>query len=135
MRNHSPSIQVFEELAQEYDAWFEKYPLVYQSELLALRKLLPATPRSLEIGVGTGRFAAPLGIALGVEPARAMAAIAGKRGVHVCVALAESLPFADRAFAVVLMVTVICFLPDPVRALGEALRILEPGRAHNHRHD
>ncbi len=46
------------------------------AELAAVESLWPATGQGLEIGVGTGRFAVPLGIKIGVEPARAMAEIA-----------------------------------------------------------
>lgn len=35
----------------------------------------------LEVGIGTGRFAIPLGITTGIEPSAAMAAIAAKSGI------------------------------------------------------
>lgn len=72
---------VFEESAQEYDEWFERHGFAYQSELAAIKTFIPKEGRGLEIGVGTGRFAVPLGIKVGVEPAKAMAAIARKRGM------------------------------------------------------
>ena len=64
-------IEIFEQSAQEYDAWFDRHQAVYQSELLAVKAFLPTAGRGLEIGVGTGRFAGPLGIGTGVEPAPA----------------------------------------------------------------
>lgn len=43
-----------------YDAWFEKHAAAaYVSELLALRPFVPIDGRGLEIGVGSGCFAAP----------------------------------------------------------------------------
>lgn len=119
-------IQLFEESAQEYDAWFDRNPFVYESEILALKKFLVPQVKGLEIGVGTGRFAAPLGIKVGVEPAGAMAGIAQQRGINVILATAEALPFASASFHLVAMVTVLCFLGDPVRALQEATRVLRP---------
>jgi SAM-dependent methyltransferase len=119
-------IDVFEKSAQEYDDWFERNKPVYQSELLALKAFLPRAGRGLEIGVGTGRFAAPLGIEIGVEPARAMAEIARNRGIKVCQAYAGELPFGKGLFDFVLMVTVLCFFKDPLRALTEARRVLKP---------
>ncbi len=119
-------IQIFEKSAQEYDAWFDRNQIAYESEILALKRFLIPGGRSLEVGVGTGRFAIPLGIDLGVEPAQAMAEIARKRGVKICQARAESLPFVAAAFDLVLMVTVLCFLSDPFRALAEAARVLKP---------
>ena len=68
------NIQIFEESAQEYDAWFERQRPVYASELLALKRFIAPAGLGLEIGVGTGRFAVPLGLQVGVEPAAAMAA-------------------------------------------------------------
>ena len=55
-----------------------------------------------------------------------MAAIARKRGIKVLEAYAEELPFEDESFDFVLMVTVLCFLADPFRALREATRVLKP---------
>jgi SAM-dependent methyltransferase len=76
-------MQVFETSAQEYDAWFDRHRAVYESELLALKRVIAPGGLGLEIGVGTGRFAAPLGIAVGVEPAAAMADMAWGRGIKV----------------------------------------------------
>ena len=117
---------IFEKFAQEYDDWFVRHELAYQSELAAIKTLMPAPGTGLEIGVGTGRFAGPLGIAVGVEPAKAMAAIARKRGIKVLEAYAEELPFEEKSFDFVLMVTVLCFLAEPFRALSEATRVLKP---------
>jgi ubiquinone/menaquinone biosynthesis C-methylase UbiE len=46
--------------------------------------------------------------------------IARKRGIDVCVAAAEELPFKRTSFDFVLLVTTICFLQNPVQALQEA---------------
>ncbi|MEW6657335.1 MAG: class I SAM-dependent methyltransferase [Thermodesulfobacteriota bacterium] len=117
---------VFEESAQEYDEWFVRHEFAYQSELAAIKAFLPKKGQGLEIGVGTGRFAAALGIKVGVEPAKAMAVIARERGIEVYEAYAEKLPFEDESFNFILMVTVLCFLPDPFSALREATRVLKP---------
>ena len=115
----------FNEQANEYDAWFEKNKDLYQAELEALRAFIPAG-HGVEIGVGTGRFAAPLGISVGVEPASQMAKLARQRGIVVQEAVAEALPFADNSFDFAVMVTVICFLDDVAKAFMEAWRILKP---------
>jgi SAM-dependent methyltransferase len=120
-------IQLFEEAAQKYDAWFDRNPWAYESEILALKKFLAPQVRGLEIGVGTGRFAVPLGVAVGVEPTAAMADIARRRGIKVYRAVAEALPFRRDSFDLLVLVTVICFLRDPLLALTEATRVLKPG--------
>ena len=57
---------------KRYEAWFTHHQAAYHSELLAVRALLPWQGLGLEIGVGTGRFAGPLGIKVGVDPSNAM---------------------------------------------------------------
>jgi len=120
-------MNVFETDSDRYERWFENHPLAYQSELAAVRELLPATGRGLEIGAGTGRFSVPFGIADGVEPAAAMRRIAQEHGLNVLNAKAEDLPFPDCTFDFALMVTTICFVDDPRLALHEAHRVLKPG--------
>jgi SAM-dependent methyltransferase len=118
----------FDSHVEQYEQWFIDHPLAYVSELHAVRELLPPGV-GMEIGVGTGRFAAPLGIAKGVEPSAAMAALAGKKGIEVSAGAAEKLPFGDRDFDFVLMVTTVCFLEDMDLAFNEARRVLRPGGA------
>jgi len=103
------------------------HPFVYVSELHAIRELLPEGGKGVEIGVGTGRFAAPLGISTGIEPSAAMGELAKKRGVDVIRGVAEKLPFKDQEFDLALMVTTVCFLDDMDAAFSEAYRILKPG--------
>jgi SAM-dependent methyltransferase len=117
----------FDQHAAAYDDWFERNELAYQSELEAVRTLLPKYTRAVEVGVGTGRFAAPLGIGLGIEPSAAMARLASSRGVRVLDGVAEHLPLEDASFDLVLMVTVLCFVDDVPRALQEVARVLIPG--------
>ena len=88
--------KVFESHVNEYEAWYEKYPEVYQSEIQALRehfRRLPESIQGIEVGLGTGRFAEPLGIKEGVEPSEPMAERARKRGIEVMDARAEHLPY------------------------------------------
>lgn len=116
----------FDEQVIEYDTWFEKHPDYYLAELEAVRSFIPASGSGVEIGVGTGRFAAPLGIPIGVEPAPRMANLARHRGIEVVPGMAEDLPFADGSFDFAVMVTVVCFLDDVAQAFREACRILNP---------
>jgi SAM-dependent methyltransferase len=122
-----PRIDAFEQYASEYDAWFERNQPAYEAELRAVRAALPSSGVGLEIGVGTGRFAAPLDIRTGIDPSPAMAAIAQTRGVEVTIGKAELLPFAAEEFDYALMVTTICFVDDLGAAFREAARVLKPG--------
>lgn len=116
----------FDGQADQYDAWFQKHNDLYQAEVEAFRSLIPVSGYGVEIGVGTGRFAVPLGIGIGVEPAPQMAELARQRGIEVLDGVAEALPFDDNSFDFAVMVTVVCFLDDVAKAFKEAWRILKP---------
>lgn len=124
-----PRVEPFARHHQRYDDWFARHGAAYLSELLAVRALLPWSGRGLEIGVGSARFAAPLGVEFGIDPALAMLEYARARGVRGACAVAESLPFANAAFDYALVVTTICFVEDAAAMLAEAHRVLKPGGA------
>ncbi|OIQ71085.1 demethylmenaquinone methyltransferase [mine drainage metagenome] len=121
------STAAFEAHHLRYEAWFDKHEAAYVSELLALRPFVPWEGRGLEIGVGSGRFAAPLGVQVGVDPSPAMLAHAAARGIQVVEGRAENLPFADGSFDHALVVTTLCFVDSPTGMLAEAHRVLKPG--------
>ncbi len=117
----------FDESAIEYDHWFDEHENAYKSELLAIKQFIPVGKYGLEVGVGTGRFAAEFGIQKGIEPAMNMAKIARVRGIDVVEGVAENLPFNDHQFDFVLMVAVDCFVDDIEMTYREAHRVLKPG--------
>lgn len=121
-----PGVAPFVRHHRRYDEWFARHEVAYLSELLALRALLPWRGRGLEIGVGTARFAAPLGVEFGIDPASEMLGYARSRGVRVAAATAEALPFAPGTFDYALVVTTICFVDDATAMLREAARVLRP---------
>lgn len=124
-----PRTATFESHHRRYDEWFAHHQAAYHSELLAVRALLPWQGLGLSIGVGTGRFGAPLGVQVGIDPAHAMLGYAAKRGITAVQAVAEALPFADGQFERALCVTTICFVDDVDAMLREARRVLKPGGA------
>ncbi len=119
----------FTKNAKDYDLWFERHEDMFQKELIAIKPILPLFKNGIEIGVGTGRFALPLGVKIGIEPTTEMASIAEERGISIIKGVAENLPLADNSFDLVLFVTTICFVDDALQSLKEAHRILE-----NHGH-
>ncbi len=124
-----PKTQPFDEHLEQYEAWFDEHGPVYESELQAMRTLLPRAEKSVEIGVGSGLFAAPLGIRFGIEPSAKMRRLAKQRGVKVIAGAAEHLPLRTATFDVASMVTTICFVDDVPASLREVERILKPGGA------
>lgn len=123
-----PKTRPFDRYSSEYDKWFDEHSAIYEAELAVIREFMHSySGNGLEVGIGTGRFAIPLGITTGIEPSVAMAAVAARSGISVFSAVAEQLPFEDDQFDLVLMVTVICFLDDVLQAFSEAYRVLKPG--------
>ncbi|MBN2301420.1 MAG: methyltransferase domain-containing protein [Lentisphaerae bacterium] len=118
----------FEQLADRYDAWFEtdRGNHVFEIEVNCIRELLKGMPRPwLEVGVGTGRFAAALDMDEGIDPSSAVLKYAAERGIQTRVGKAEQLPYPDHRFGITLLVVTICFLQDPARALYECRRVLK----------
>jgi SAM-dependent methyltransferase len=76
-----------------------------------------------EIGAGSGRFAAELGVDVGLDPAAALLAIARSRGIRVVRGVGERLPFRPGAFGAVLIAVTLCFAGDPAAVLAEAHRV------------
>jgi SAM-dependent methyltransferase len=122
-----PRVVAFETHHQRYEEWFEKHEAAYISELLALRPFVPWEGRGIEIGVGSGRFAGPLGVQVGVDPSPAMLVYAAARGIEVVQGTAENLPFVAGSFDHAMVVTTICFVDSPAEMLAEARRVLKPG--------
>jgi 2-polyprenyl-3-methyl-5-hydroxy-6-metoxy-1,4-benzoquinol methylase len=96
-----------------------------------------AGQRVLDVGTGDGTYAVEAAArganvtALDLDPRMldAAQARASQRGVSVALhrGRAESLPFAEGSFDVVLAVTVLCMLADAPRTVGELARALAPG--------
>ena len=61
---HNP----FDIFTEEYEKWFEENDNTFQSEILALRKVIPEGKKGIEIGIGSGIFAQQLGIEFGIDP-------------------------------------------------------------------
>lgn len=119
----------FNDHVAEYEDWFVKYPLVFESEVMAIKAFQPKGEnlRGLEVGTGTGRFADALHIQEAVEPADNMRLRAAERGITVKDAEAEHLPYPDAEFDYVVMAFCISYFNCIEFAFKEAMRILKPG--------
>jgi len=126
--SRSAAVSAFDELAQEYDAWFDgEGKVVFATEVRALQEILPPLPRPwLEVGVGSGRFAQALGIETGIDPSIKLLEIARKRGITAFLSRGEQMPFGNCAFGTVFLIATLCFVASPVEVLKEAYRILVP---------
>lgn len=127
--NHAPN--PFDNHAEDYDSWYDQNQPLYELELDAIGQILPPSTggRRLEVGVGSGRFAGPLGFTDGIDPGEQILELAAAAGVAVQLGVAEALPYADDSFEVVGIFTAMEFFTDPIAALREIRRVLAPGGA------
>jgi SAM-dependent methyltransferase len=95
--------------------------------------LVEAEPRRvLEIGGGEGELAERIVRELGAEliaidQSERMVEIQRSKGIDARVGDVQALPFADGGFDVALAAWMLYHVPDLDRALGELVRVLEPG--------
>ncbi len=127
-KTENPNSHVFESHVEEYDSWYDRYPFVFQSEVEAIRSMLPpGNSFGIEVGLGTGRFAQALGIKEGVEPSEPMRNLAIERGIEAMDGTAEFLPYKDLHFDFVLMASCIGYFQELHPAFKEANRVLKSG--------
>ena len=122
-----PKTKPFDEYLNEYEEWFIQNSFVYSSELKAIKDISVVPENAVEVGIGSGLFAEPLGIKTGIEPSEAMREKAKERGINVIDGVAENLPWKDNSIDYVLMVTTICFVDDVKKSLNEVYRVLQKG--------
>ncbi|MDD2400440.1 MAG: class I SAM-dependent methyltransferase [Sulfurovum sp.] len=117
----------FEQYAENYEIWFEKHKTIYDDEVQTAKKLIGPVSNGFEIGIGSGKFALPLGIKIGIEPSKRMRELAQAKGLEVIDGVAENLPFENEKFNFAVMITTVCFVDDLLQALSEAYRVIVPG--------
>jgi len=121
------SESVFDAYTEEYEEWFERNRFAYLSELRLLKTAIPEDGRGLEVGIGTGRFAASLGIDFGIDLSKNMLQVSKKFGSQVVLARGEQIPFKDQVFDYVLIMVTICFVDEPNRVVEESKRVIRNG--------
>jgi len=115
----------FDIFTDEYENWFKKNELIFQSELLALKQVIPVGKEGIEIGIGSGIFAEKLNIKFGIDPSEKMLNYATQRNLKVKKGFAENLPYPDNSFDFAAFITSICFIDNPEKAIKEAHRIIK----------
>jgi SAM-dependent methyltransferase len=123
-RGDSDAKNPFNTEVEEYEEWFITNDKLLDSEVDAIRQLIPVSGNGIEIGAGTGIFASRLGIRDGVEPSNKMTAEAAKKGINVFNGVVEKVPVDIETYQFALMVTVDCFLDEVSKAFSEVRRIL-----------
>lgn len=115
----------FDIFTDEYENWFKENELIFQSELLALKQVIPIGKEGIEIGIGSGIFAEKLNIKFGIDPSDRMLDYAKQRNLVAQKGFAENLPYPDKSFDFAAFITSICFVSNPEKALKEAHRIIK----------
>lgn len=104
--------------------WYSKHPRIFESEVATI-KALRLEGFGLELGVGSGVFAAALRIDLGIDSSLNMLRIAKRRSVAAVRAVGELLPFRNKRLDYVLIVNTLCFLEEPDVTMKEVWRVLK----------
>lgn len=123
--------------AAAYDAWYEA-PLGRALDAAECRALIGlASPhpgeRALDAGCGTGIYTRRLAerglevAGIDLDPEMVAAARLKAPAARLIQGDVMSLPFEDASFDLVVSVTVLCFVSDPQRAVGELIRVARPG--------
>ena len=129
--------------AGKYDRFSKVYDLIEDPmEMRAFSKyreraLSPVKGKVLEIGIGTGKNLPyyPKDVeVIGIDFSRGMLEKAEKRrkelgleNVKLLLMDAQELEFEDNTFDTVVSTFVFCTVPDPIKGLREAYRVLKPG--------
>lgn len=121
---NTEKIKTYNKNWKEYDEWFETHQAIYQSEIKALRKIVPSG-QGLEIGVGTGRFSSPFSVQYGLDLSFNMLKIAKQKNIKVIQGIGENLPFKNDSFNFILIVLTLWLIDDSFCFLKEAVRTLK----------
>ncbi|MEB3851446.1 MAG: class I SAM-dependent methyltransferase [Desulfurococcales archaeon] len=122
------SAPLFDRLARRYEGWHLRHRVTAENEERLVREAMRGAPRPcLEVGVGTGFFAAAAGCEAGVDPSLGMLSMAAGRVPLRVQGRGEALPFASGSLGSVLVSVTLCFADDPQMLLAEASRALRPG--------
>jgi ubiquinone/menaquinone biosynthesis C-methylase UbiE len=123
-------------MAAGYEEWYSGSGMkADEMEKRLLAKLLvcfPGAKTALEVGCGTGHFtrwlaAQGLGV-IGLDLSRPMLLEARRLGGSSCLqGDAQALPFADKSVDLVVIITTLEFVENPLRTLEEAVRVGRQG--------
>ena len=123
-----------ERVAQVYNRWYETkkgaVADILEKELISrIGKLRPGE-KILDIGCGTGNhllfFGAKGMETIGIDISLPMLRVAQKKLSQsnlLCIAKSEALPFKEKSFDIISLITTLEFVEDPLRAMQEAIRV------------
>jgi hypothetical protein len=75
-------MEIFDQYAKNYDQWYER-PFgssAFGLEVACLKRVINSFSSSLEVEMGSGRFAQALGIPYGLDPSIELLKLAEQRG-------------------------------------------------------
>jgi SAM-dependent methyltransferase len=131
-------LKSFDRVADVYDATRAAPPHIAAAvthALLGVLRGITETPRLLEVGIGTGRIAAPLAAAgvrvTGIDISPRMLGVLRGKGLRIDALFAEAAhpPFRDASFDAALFVHILHLVPDAEATLHATIPLLRPGGA------
>ena len=93
-------MKIFDQYAKNYDQWYER-PFgssAFELEVACLKRVISPFSLSLEVEVGSGRFAQALGIPYRSDPSMELLKLARQRGVFGVLGRVETLPLRSSSF-------------------------------------
>lgn len=123
----------FDEYATAYDDWFVKNKNVLETEVKLVAACLKDAGKILSIGCGSGLFEKILAdnyhinVAKGIEPSKAMADIAKKRGIEVEINTGEEADYGTELYDTILFNGSPCYMNDLNLALRKSHNALRKG--------
>ncbi|WP_339061126.1 class I SAM-dependent methyltransferase [Tepidibacillus marianensis] len=132
----------FDAFAKDYDEWYESklgsFVDVVEKNLVEELAQPKPNEKVLDMGSGTGTYSlwlARLGLDVTafdqsiemLKVAHSKAQRQGGKPIQFVQGNAEKIPFEENTFDLVVSVTAVEFMDEPVNALQEAVRVLKPG--------
>ena len=118
---------LFETHSRNYLSWAKRYDKIFNAELKALKQMVPQNGKGMEMDLGVGQYAIPLGIKYGTEASRELRSIASKRGLTVSDIQMGKLPYESNQFDFVLLLFNVLTMEDINNKIHEISRVLKKG--------
>jgi ubiquinone/menaquinone biosynthesis C-methylase UbiE len=127
---------MFDAFAEKYDLWFEtslgKYVADVEKRLILDLAAPKKGEKMLDVGIGTGFFALEFlkrgADVTGIDVSPKMLAVAQKKGFrNISTGDAAEVTFPDEMFDLVVSITALEFIKEPLRAVSEMIRVCRKG--------
>ena len=119
---------IFDKKFKEYDKWYDENFKTFESEIKLLKPFQSYIKNnSLEIGCGSGRFAASLHIRYCLDISKNLLKLAKEKNLNTILASSEKLPFENDSFDFIGIFFSLSFFENKTLSIKESSRVLKKG--------